>query len=230
MTKNVISVIRSTATDVGSKLNDLPPVANATPDILKGIGEVSEAFAPYVSLIGLIATITDETLKILENVEYNKKTCKNLIDRIQAVEFSVKILIRRREEHEENFCNAVYYRSFYRLVQNLEDIKNFVRDVSKLNGLRKFTDSKAIKKKFKELIKEYDQAIIDLHFTKCVADEEQRYVIGRGVADNNKKINKVLEQISLMRQDLLNKLDENANAKHTEQRSNDEEGVYVPEI
>ncbi|CAJ0824178.1 8664_t:CDS:2 [Entrophospora sp. SA101] len=90
--------------------------------------------------------------------------------------------------------------------------------------------SKAIKKKFKELIKEYDQAIIDLHFTKCVADEEQRYVIGRGVADNNKKINKVLEQISLMRQDLLNKLDENANAKHTEQRSNDEEGVYVPEI
>nr|CAG8532112.1 3828_t:CDS:10 [Entrophospora candida] len=226
MTKNVISVIRSTATDVGSKLSDLPPVTNATPDILKGIGEVSEAFAPYVSLIGSIAAITDETLKILENVEYNKKTCKNLIDRIQAVEFSVKILIRRREEHEENFCNAVYYRSFYRLVQNLEDIKNFVRDVSKLNGLRKFTGSKSVKKKFKELIKEYDQAIIDLHFTKCVADEEQRL----GVTDNNKQINKVLEQISLMRQDLLNKLDENANARHTEQRSNDEEGVYVPEI
>jgi hypothetical protein len=132
------------------------------------------AFAPYIALISAIATITEETLKILENIEYNKKTCKNLIDRIQAVEFSVKILVRRREENEKKFRNQIYYKAFYRLVQNLEEIKNFVRDVSKLSGLRKFMDAGTVKKKFNELIKEYDQIIIDLHFTKCIADSEQQ--------------------------------------------------------
>ncbi|CAJ0841752.1 2149_t:CDS:2 [Entrophospora sp. SA101] len=109
-----------------------------------------------------------------------------------------------------------------------EDIKNFVRDVSKLSGLRKFTDSGSVKKRFNELIKEYDQNIIDLHFTKCVADEEQ--LIEAGVTDNKKNINIVLEQISLMWQDLLDKIDESTRAKHTEQNDIDDEDVCVPKI
>src|SRR5947209_10097471 len=93
------------------------------------------AFGPYVPLIGIIIAITEETLKILENVKYNKKTCKKLIDRVQAVELSVKILARRREKNESKFCNEMYYRAFYRLVLNLEEIRNFVHDVSRLSGL-----------------------------------------------------------------------------------------------
>ncbi|CAJ0625966.1 3292_t:CDS:2 [Entrophospora sp. SA101] len=226
MFKNASSAIRAT-TDEG-RLNGLLGTNSRTPDILKGIGDVSEAFSPYINLINLVAVITEETLKILENIEYNKKTCKNLIDRIQAVEFSVKILVRRREENEKNFRDDAYFKAFYRLVQNLEDIKNFVRDVSKLSGLRKFTDSGSVKKRFNELIKEYDQNIIDLHFTKCVADEEQ--LIEAGVTDNKKNINIVLEQISLMWQDLLDKIDESTRAKHTEQNDIDDEDVCVPKI
>ena len=45
--------------------------------------------------------------------------------------------------------------------------------------------------------------------------------------DNNKKINDVLEQISLTWQDLLDKLDENARSKNNTEEN---EEVYVPNI
>ena len=50
----------------------------------------------------LIAVSTTEIVRAYENAQYNEKTCRMLVNRVEAAETAVKELIRLKEESIEN--------------------------------------------------------------------------------------------------------------------------------
>ncbi|KAF0532415.1 kinase-like protein [Gigaspora margarita] len=76
-------------------------------------------------------------------------------------------------------------------------IKEFIKDVSELQGYRKFVHSRTIKEKFENIVKEFETVMGDLHFTISVTHEEQRKLdheaLEQDISDMNKKIYKFCE-------------------------------------
>ncbi|RHZ78091.1 hypothetical protein Glove_168g253 [Diversispora epigaea] len=196
---------------IGSNLDE-------TKNILCAVGAVGEAINPFVPLIRAVTLVISEIMIVYETIQYNKKICDSLMDRINAAEAAIKTLKRRQTENEKNFRNQEYYKSFIRFVNIMERIKAFMVDVSDLNKYQKFLHSGLVKSTFNSLSKDFDKVMTELHFTMAVANDEQRRIdqfalesniadmtkflerIGGGIIDQNQKINTVLHEVSLMKE------------------------------
>ncbi|CAG8545775.1 10879_t:CDS:2 [Diversispora eburnea] len=184
------------------------------------LGVVGEVVKPFVPLIDAVTLVIEEIIKVYETVQYNKKICNSLMDRVDAAGTAIKTLKRRQTENEQNFRNKEYYKSFIRFIEIMKRIKNFIIDVSTLNKYQKFVHSSSVKDGFDSLTKDFDVVMTELHFTMAVANEEQRMIdqfalesdiadmtkflekIGGGIIDQNQKINILLHEVSLMKEKL----------------------------
>src|SRR3954452_13564204 len=81
---------------------------------VKTMESINEAVGPFLPLVAIITALTKEISDAYENVQYNKKTCGILINRIEAAEASIKGLMRLKEENIQQFLNQNYYKSFRR--------------------------------------------------------------------------------------------------------------------
>ncbi|CAG8545712.1 10876_t:CDS:2 [Diversispora eburnea] len=184
------------------------------------VGAAGEAVSPFVPLIGAVTLVISEIIKVYETVQYNKKICDSLMDRVNSAEAAIKTLKRRKTENEKNFRNQEYYKSFICFIEIMKRIKKFIVDVSNLHGYQKFVRSGSVKSKFDSLAEDFDKVMSELHFTMAVANEEQRRIdqialesdiadmtkflekIGDDIIDQNQKINIVLHEVSLMKEKL----------------------------
>ncbi|RHZ74614.1 hypothetical protein Glove_220g57 [Diversispora epigaea] len=207
-----------------------------SPDATKIEGTVGEAVKPFVPLIGAVILTIEEIIKVYETVQYNKKICDSLMDRVNAAEASIKTLKRRQTENEKNFRDRGYYKSFIRFNHIMKRIKVFMADVSNLRSYQKFVHSGSVKGRFDSLTKDFDVVMNELHFTSAVSYDEQRRIdqfalesddadmtkflerIGDDIIDQNKKINIVLHEVSLMKEKLYHSdsLDKNIKATKIE--------------
>jgi len=84
-------------------MQDLQTVISSTPEFVNGatkvekvmvsseiskptlgaIGTVGEAIKPFIPLIAVVTRVIDEIIEIYEKVEYNKRICNALMDRVQ---------------------------------------------------------------------------------------------------------------------------------------------------
>ncbi|CAG8543761.1 1747_t:CDS:2 [Racocetra persica] len=160
--------------EVTEGLTQFTAGSDAAKNALCAVGAVGEAVKPFVPLISAVTLLISEIIVIYENAQYNKRICNSLMDRVGAAEQAIKSLQRRKAENEKRFKNAEYYKNFVRFVDVLKRIKGFIKDVSELQGYKKFFHSGSIKEKFDSLVKEFETVMGDLHFTMAVADEEQR--------------------------------------------------------
>src|SRR5947208_6723494 len=96
-----------------------------TSNFIKTMENVNDAITPFIPFFTLISGLTAEIVRAYENVQYNKKTCGVLVNRVEAAETAVKGLIRLKEENIQNFRNKTYFDSFERFVICLEKIKDF---------------------------------------------------------------------------------------------------------
>jgi hypothetical protein len=151
-------------------LRDNLPSASAS---LKAAGNVAEAVAPFVPLVALVTTITREIVDAYDNVQYNKKTCGALVNRVEAAEFAIKALMRQKEENIDNFHNQNYYNSFQRFVNCLKQIKKLFDDISQLPKFKKFVSSANIKDRLEENIKEFNTCSNDLNLAISIATQDQ---------------------------------------------------------
>ncbi|RHZ75816.1 hypothetical protein Glove_209g127 [Diversispora epigaea] len=195
---------------IGSNLN----IAKGT---LCAVGAVGEAVKPFVPLIAAVTFVISEIVAVYETVQYNKKICNSLMDRVNTAEAAIKTLKRRQTENEKNFRNQEYYQSFIRFVNIMERIKAFMVDVSNLNKYQKFLHSSSVKSTFNSLSKDFDKVMTELHFTMAIANDEQKRIdqfaldsdnadmakflerIEGGIIDQDQKINIVLREVSLMK-------------------------------
>ncbi|RHZ46439.1 hypothetical protein Glove_621g60 [Diversispora epigaea] len=216
------------------ELNTLKTFA-IVPDTTKIKIAVGEAVKPFVPLIESVTIVISEIFAIYETVQYNKKICNSLMDRVNAAEAAIKTLKRRQAENEKNFRNQEYFKSFIRFIDIMKRIKNFIADVSNLNKYQKFLHSGSVKDRFDSLVNDFDVVMTELHFTMAIANEEQRMIdqlalksdiadmtkflekIGGGIIDQNQKINIVLHEVSLMKERLnrSESLDKNIKAIET---------------
>ncbi|CAG8460800.1 2074_t:CDS:2 [Scutellospora calospora] len=184
---------------------------------ISAVGSVGEAVKPFIPLITAITVVISEIIVIYENAQYNKRICNSLMDRVGAAEQAVKSLQRRQAENEKHFRNSEYYKNFVRFVDVMKRIKGFIKDVSELQGFKKFFHANSIKEKFDSLVKEFENVMAELHFTITVADEEQRRLdhqaleqdihdmtkfleqIQGGIVDSTNTINTVLQEVLIMK-------------------------------
>ncbi|CAG8518003.1 11739_t:CDS:10 [Funneliformis mosseae] len=132
----------------------------------KASGTVEEAIKPYLQLIAVVTTLIDDIIKIYDGVESNnKKICSFLMDRVYIAEIFIKILSRRKQENEKNFRNMKYYLAFARFTNVMKEIRDFIKDVSKLLFYKKFYE-------FNGLVSDFESVMKDLNFT----DKEQRRI------------------------------------------------------
>ncbi|CAG8598285.1 14300_t:CDS:2, partial [Gigaspora rosea] len=207
----------SNAIEVTEGLTGLAKNTDMAKSALDAVGAVGEAVKPFVPLISTVTLLISEIIVIYENAQYNKRICNSLMDRVDAAEQAVKSLQRRKAEHEKHFRNTEYYKNFVRFVDVLKRIKGFIKDISELQGYKKFFHANSIKDKFDSLIKEFETVMGDLHFTMAVADEEQRRIdhealeqdiadmtrfleqIKGGIVDNTNTLNTVLQEVLIMK-------------------------------
>ncbi|RIB17980.1 kinase-like domain-containing protein [Gigaspora rosea] len=137
------------------------------------VGQASRHFDP---LIANIIELTKSILDVYENVQFNKKICDCLIDRIESVEMAIKSLKRHKNDKNENdryFFKQTTYNAFHQLIVVLEKMQQYITDVSQLHGLRKFIDIMDIKKQFEKLIREFDMIVNTLQLKMSFSEKEQ---------------------------------------------------------
>ncbi len=133
----------------------------------------ANAIRPFIPLIATVTEEISETFQIYKDVEYNKKICNSLMDRVEMADLAIRILKRRKQENETNFRNQEYYRVFLRFVDVMKEIRSFILDVSQIQGYLKY-DKGSVKDKFNSITMKFEEVMVDLNFTMTVANEEQR--------------------------------------------------------
>ncbi|CAG8589743.1 17986_t:CDS:2 [Acaulospora morrowiae] len=131
------------------------------------------SFAPFVPYVESIFGVITEIINIYDNVEYNKKTCRVLVDRVETVKIVIRKLIRRKDE-EELFRDQDYYHAFIRLDNVLKNIKRFVREVSQYKNLRRVLLARNIQEESQDLMRKLENACSDLKFGIIISIEERQ--------------------------------------------------------
>ncbi|GBB92361.1 hypothetical protein RclHR1_00020064 [Rhizophagus clarus] len=159
------------------------------------VGSVGDAIKPFVPLIAAVTITISECIKIYEDAQYNKKICNSLMDRVETADLAIRTLKRRKQENENKFRDSEYYKAFLRFVDIMKKIKSFIKDVSQIQGFKKYVKATAIKDKFNNLVKEFEAVMSDLSFTMAIANDEQRRLDQESLNDDIAQMNKFLKEI-----------------------------------
>lgn len=137
-----------------------------------GLNVARSAISPIFPTIEVVLAIIEETIKICEAAQHNAKICGAIMDRVQRSESAVKILSRRL--NDKKYISNSYYHSFLHFKNIMEKIKQFVKDVSDLQGIKRYASALKVQSKFMDLTGELDRSMQDLSFNLLVSNEDQR--------------------------------------------------------
>src|SRR5438876_1103117 len=128
----------SESADDISQLSSYGSSSNQIAQALGVVGSVGESIKPFVPLIAAVTIVISECVKIYEDAQYNKKICNSLMDRVETADLAIRTLKRRKQENENKFRDKEYYKSFLRFVDVMKKIKSFIKDVSQIQGFKKY--------------------------------------------------------------------------------------------
>ncbi|KAF0485891.1 kinase-like protein [Gigaspora margarita] len=148
----------------------------------------------YIPVISAVKVLVDEICKIYENAECNKELCAVMVDRVKAAEFSMYKIIRS-EKKKEDFNKKSYYLAFERFKNNLTQVKEYCKNVSKLKGYKRFLHATDVKSKFDQLRDEFDRCMADLNFAYEVSNAIDRKEESQRVDKSLKEVKESLEQL-----------------------------------
>src|SRR3954447_20720564 len=120
--------------------------------------------------VPIVVEIFNEVKELYKTAQHNKNTTKILIERI-SVAFSVVSAL------QDDDLSSKYDTSLQRLVEVLQEMEEYIEDITQYNSVQKFLKDKIIEKKFKDLRKEYDTSISLLNsvdFKKFNIQEEDK--------------------------------------------------------
>ncbi|GBB91908.1 hypothetical protein RclHR1_19360001 [Rhizophagus clarus] len=147
---------------------------------------------------GLISTI----LKVYEVAENNKKICFALVERVGVITGSLNSLELRKNLVRKE----AYYDAFYRLNNVLNQIREFIEQISQIRGFKKYAIAISINERLMRLTIEYEAAMKDLQFTLVVANEEQRKIDEEVLMEDNIQSGKHLTRIDNKVEDLTGEI------------------------
>ncbi|CAB4441873.1 unnamed protein product [Rhizophagus irregularis] len=139
--------------------------------INQAFGAVGNAVGSYMPLVEIASGLIKAIVEVYRAAEYNKKICRALAERVGITVAPLELLKIR---HENELRDEVFYSAFYKFIYVLENIKEYINEVSKIHGFRKYAKAIVVKEKFEKLTEDYDTAMKDLNFTLVIANEERR--------------------------------------------------------
>ncbi|CAG8552419.1 12204_t:CDS:2, partial [Funneliformis mosseae] len=152
---------------------------------------INDIIAPFMPLVTTITKLTKDIADAYENVQYNKKTCGALVTRVEAVEVTIRGLIRQREDNLYKFCNQNYYNAFSKLTNCLKQIKEFSSDISQLSKFKKFVSSENIKETFEKIIKDFDNYSIHLNLARSITNEQLISILSSDIIEMKKFLDNI---------------------------------------
>ncbi|CAG8524737.1 25098_t:CDS:2 [Cetraspora pellucida] len=200
--------------------NDSSGIGGTGTTLNQALSAVS-AFAAFLPWFDAVNKVIDEIYGIYDAAEYNKKTCRVLVDRVDNVATAVRKLNRRKDEEEDKFHSQDYIKTFIKLHRILKNIKEFVNNVSQLKGLSKFFYAKDIKAKCLSLMEELETTCNELQFGIIISMED-RALEQKGLADDVNNMTEFLKTIEGGVIDTKNQLKENTGVLETVRDQNDE--------
>ncbi|CAG8503464.1 6258_t:CDS:2 [Gigaspora margarita] len=118
-----------------------------------------------------------------------------MVDRVKAAEFSMEKIIRNIEKKKEDFLDKSYYLAFERFINNLTQIKEYIKSVSKLKGYKRFLHAIDVKNKFDQLRNDFEGCMADLNFVIDDSNEIDREEESQRVDKSLKEVKESLEQL-----------------------------------
>ncbi|CAB4438852.1 unnamed protein product [Rhizophagus irregularis] len=192
--------------DDGKTLNQTSNVAVVGKAALKIFTTSLAAAKPFLPWIESVTIIINDIVNQYETVEYNKKTCLVLVERVEMINLSVKTLTRRKDENLDKFQNEDYYHSFIKLEKVLKLVKDFIGDISELKGYRKFILAADVKKTRTREQQSLDDDVANMtKFLKSIDAEGK---------ETSRTVNRIYEEVArkvflifrLSRNDVVKKL------------------------
>ncbi|CAG8482028.1 11014_t:CDS:2 [Ambispora leptoticha] len=124
-------------------------------------------FKIFEPLIKDVRKYADKIGECYEHAEHNRRICSVLLKRANSAAVEVKSLRQLKNEYTWFFENSVNYPIFRGFVKVIENIQNFVIDISQLQGLIKYYNEYrgpgfSIDRKFYSLISEFEKATEEL--------------------------------------------------------------------
>ncbi|RIB01797.1 kinase-like domain-containing protein [Gigaspora rosea] len=187
-------------------------------DITKGtlnaINVTANAITPFGSLISGITVLISEIIQVYDAAQCNKRICNALLDRVQSAEFALNLLKRRKQENEANFRKEKYYHSFLKFELVLQQIKEFAKEVTQLQGFEKIFKANTVSKTFTQLTNDFDEVMKDLNFTMAISSDEQRKIDQESLKEDldemkedilTTNLTQYFEQVSIMNKLILTK-------------------------
>ncbi|KAF0485901.1 kinase-like protein [Gigaspora margarita] len=156
----------------------------------------ADILSVYITVIGSVKLLVEEIYHIYENAECNKEFCLIMVDRVKTEEFSMEKIIRNIEKKKEDFLDKSYYLAFERFINNLTQIKEYIKSVSKLKGYNRFLHAIDVKNKFDQLRNDFDGCMADLNFVIDDSNEIDREEEYQRVDKSLKEVKDSLEQLN----------------------------------
>ncbi|CAG8734441.1 8995_t:CDS:2, partial [Racocetra persica] len=193
-------------------------------DIMKGtlnaINVTANIITPFGSLISGITVLISEIIQVYDAAQCNKRICNALLDRVQSAEFVLNLLKRKKQENEANFRKEKYYHSFLRFELVSQQIKEFAKEVTQLQGFEKNFKANTVSKTFTQLTNDFDKVMKDLNFAIAISSDEQKKIDQESLKEDldemkefllqfkghfDNKFGTVFEQVSIMNKLILTK-------------------------
>ncbi|CAG8667644.1 38742_t:CDS:2 [Gigaspora margarita] len=124
-----------------------------------------------------------------------------MVNRVEAAKYSMDLIVRSTEKNMKDLSKKSYFLAFERFKNVLAKIKEFTSSVSKLKGYKKFFQATDVKKKFEQLIDEFDKCKSDLHFAIDVSNGVDR-------KEESERVDKALKEVDETLKQLDDKIDE----------------------
>ncbi len=123
--------------------------------VLKTVGEITEKFIPHLNTAISLATYIMDTY---DKAKYNRKICRVMADRVDVAMTSIKLLKRHMNDDIDLFQQTSYYNSFIKFNEILENIKNFVEEISGIKGFKQYIIANTLTNQFEEIRDHFDHA------------------------------------------------------------------------
>ncbi|GES97465.1 kinase-like domain-containing protein [Rhizophagus clarus] len=166
-------------------LNSSSIISPAGTPICTGTESASKVEIPFASFLPLIKEVNKlchEIDKIYRTAQYNEKTCKTMLERVQIADTAVKNLKIRNLE----FFSKKNFNNFRNLVTVIDEIRQFLADISQ--GSNKYVHANDVKEEFINLNDEFETAVQLLQFYLII------YFDARDNNDRNEKIKVDIEE------------------------------------
>ncbi|CAG8652457.1 9369_t:CDS:2, partial [Ambispora leptoticha] len=156
---------------------------------------VEVTITQFLPLIRDIKQKVEKISRRCQIAEHHRRICSALLDRALIADDAVRYYESRQHEDEEFWKSKHNYSCVQRLAEAVEQIEDFIRNVSQLRRYRRFIKKNNIQFTFQHLSTEIDAALRDLNIISSNADQFQIGQDLKVVEDDLNDMSRFLQEI-----------------------------------